>query len=66
MEGLTTSADIVVFENKNATCGRSQSMKSIAYVGMDVHKDTISVALYVGDDRDPLLPYPSRQRYPKA
>ena len=30
-------------------------MKSIVHVGMDVHKDTIAVALYVGDDREPLL-----------
>jgi transposase len=28
-------------------------MKSIAYVGMDVHKDTVVAALFVGDEREP-------------
>jgi transposase len=30
-------------------------MKSIAYVGLDVHQDSIVAALYVGDDREPKL-----------
>jgi len=30
-------------------------MKSIACVGMDVHRDTIAVAVYVGEDREPLF-----------
>jgi transposase len=33
----------------------SQSMKSIAYAGMDVHKDSISVAIYVGDGSEPAI-----------
>jgi len=30
-------------------------MKSIAYVGLDVHKDIIVAALYVGDEREPKI-----------
>lgn len=30
-------------------------MKSIAYVGLDVHKDSISAALYVENERDPKI-----------
>jgi Transposase and inactivated derivatives len=30
-------------------------MKSIAYVGLDVHKDSIVAAIYAGDDREPVI-----------
>lgn len=34
---------------------RGQSMKSIAYVGLDVHKDTVVAALYIDEEREPII-----------
>jgi transposase len=30
-------------------------MKSIAYAGLDVHKESIAIAIYLGSDREPLI-----------
>lgn len=56
MEGLTASVECRLSVQTKLQPHKGVSpMRSIAYVGLDVHKDTITAALFVGEDREPKI-----------